>query len=72
MATIFRRGDRVCLTEVARATGRGPAQTGTIRNSPNPTALYVRVVWDTHGSRAGLDYPRDLVRKVDATESSGA
>jgi hypothetical protein len=72
MATVFRRGDRVVLTDVARATARGHAETGTVRNSPNPTAMSVRVVWDTHSSRAGLDYPRDMIRLVDAAESSGA
>jgi hypothetical protein len=69
---VFRRGDRVQLTEAARAGGRGPAEMGTVCNSPNPTAMYVRVVWDTHGSRAGLDYPRDMIRLVDAAGGDGA
>jgi len=71
MATIFRRGDRVQLTEAARATGRRPAETGTVRNRPNPTAMNVRVVWDTHGSRAGLDYARELIRLVDTEPKGG-
>jgi hypothetical protein len=66
---IFRKGDRVVLTDAARATARGHAETGTVRNSPNPTAMSVRVVWDTHGSRAGLDYPRELLRLANAAEA---
>jgi Peptidase family M41 len=69
MATTFRRGDRVRLTEAALATSKGPADTGTVRNSPNPTALYVRIVWDRHGSRTGRTYPRDLIQLVDTAES---
>ena len=72
MATVFRRGDRVVLTAAARTAGRGPAETGTIRRSPNPTAMNVRVVWDSWGSRAGLDYPRELIRLADAAERNEA
>jgi hypothetical protein len=69
---IFHKGDRVVLTDAARATGRLPDEMGTVRNSPNPTAMNVRVVWDKYASRAGLDYPRNLLRLVDAAESNGA
>ena len=71
MATIFRRGDRVLLT--AAAHGRpGASRDGTVRRSPNPTAMNVRVVWDSWGSRAGLDYPRELIRQADAAERNEA
>ena len=53
MAT-FHKGDRVVLATVPRTTGRGPAELGTVCRSLNPTAIKVRVVWDSHASKAGL------------------
>jgi hypothetical protein len=63
--TTFRKGDRVQLNELARARGFGSgAKLGTVCRSPNPTAMSVRVVWDTHGSRSGLYCSREFLRKV--------
>jgi hypothetical protein len=64
MATVFRKGDRVCLTKAARATGRRPAGLGTVCRACNPTGLSIRVLWDGWGSRAGLYCERRLLQVV--------
>lgn len=62
METIFRRGDRVQLTEAARAKGLGPGvEFGTVCRSPTPGARGMTVLWDTHASRAGIYYAKDLI-----------
>jgi hypothetical protein len=59
---IFNRGDRVQLTQAARAKGLGPGvELGTVCRSCNPGAWGVKVLWDTHGSRDGLYYARGLI-----------
>ena len=72
MSIVFRRGDRVQLTEHALARGLKPkGERGTVCRSPNPTALCVRVVWDSYGCRSGLYCSRGLLRKVDGKEAGG-
>jgi hypothetical protein len=71
MGTIFRKGDRVRLTDDARAAGVAPGfELGTVCRSPNFGARNVKVVWDTHGSRDGLYCGRDLIQP--AAETHGA
>jgi hypothetical protein len=63
--TVFRRGDRVRLTDLARARGLQPAaETGVICRSPNPTGMGVKVLWPAHGSRSGLYCARGTLEKV--------
>ena len=66
MSTVFRKGDVVQLTEQARARKRGPGiELGTICRLTNPVGRGVKVLWDSWGSRDGLYYRRELLRKVD-------
>jgi hypothetical protein len=72
MKIVFRLGDRVQLTDYALARGLEPkGERGTICRMPDPSALCVRVVWDSYGSRSGLYRTRDFLRKVDGNDEGG-
>jgi hypothetical protein len=63
MVTVFHLGQRVRLTDQARASGLGAGvELATVCRACNPTALNVRVVWDRHGARRGLYVSRDLIQ----------